>query len=117
MKQNLQKRYCAVTDRVNRKITRRYQDVCDRLNSILDSKPDDFIDQVNDIIYEEVYQKGGDLYIHRQLYIENGFDTDKAKKLIKTETSKVMFMPPSPFDVDEHPGITFIYKPEFRRDI
>jgi hypothetical protein len=115
MKQNLMKRYCAVTDRINLKITRRYQDVCDRLNNILDSKPDDFIDQVNDIIYREVYQKGGDLYINRQLYIENGFDTDKAKKLIKTETDKVMFIPSD--DPTEHPGITFIYKPEFRRDI
>ena len=115
MKQNLQKRYCVITDSVNRKITRRYQQVCDRLNSILDSRPDDFIDQVNDIIYEEVFQKEGDLYVNRQLYIENGFDTDKAKKLIRTETGKVMFIPSD--DPAEHPGITFIYKPEFRRDI
>ncbi len=99
------------------KLFKEYEKVCDRLNEILSDKPDNFVDQVNDIIYREVLQKGGDLYIHRQLYIENGFDTEKAKKLIRTETSKVMFMPSSPFDMVEHPGITFIYKPEFRRDI
>ena len=71
-------------------------------------------DQINDIIYREVFQKDGELSIHRQLYIENGFDTDKAKKLIKTETDKVMFIPSD--DPTEHPGITFIYKPEFRNE-
>lgn len=97
------------------KMFKEYEKVCDRLNEILNDKSDNFIDQVNDIIYEEVFQKGGDLYIHRQLYIENGFDTDKAKKLIRTETDKMMFIPSD--DPTEHPGITFIYKPEFRKDI
>ena len=102
-------------EKKEQEVFKEYKKVCDRLNEILGDKPDNFIDQVNDIIYEEVFQKGGDLYVNRQLYIENGFDIEKAKKLIKTETGKVMFIPSD--DPAEHPGITFIYKPEFRRDI
>lgn len=97
------------------KMFKEYEKVCDRLNEILGDKPDNFIEQVNDIIYKEVFQKGGDLYVNRQLYIENEFDIDKVKKLIKTETDKVMFIPSD--DPTEHPGITFIYKPEFRKNI
>ena len=90
----------------------RFTKVCNELNKILDNRPEskiDFIDTINDIIYKKVFQKGGDLYFNRQIWIECNCNEDCCRRLI--HTTKVMFKPT--LDPVEHPGITMCYKPEY----
>ena len=89
----------------------KFQKVCDELNKILENRPEDrkeFIDKIDDIIYKKVFNKGGNLYFDRELFIDSNFDTEECRKMI--HRTDVMFRDTK--DPVEHPGITFCYKSE-----
>ena len=91
-----------------------FKRTCNKLNKILDNRPEsqsEFIDTINEIIYNEVFQCGGDLYWNRELFIDSGANDELSRKMIYT--NKVMFIPSD--NPIEHPGITMAYKPEFRK--
>lgn len=89
----------------------KFQRTCNKLNKILDNRPEnqkEFIDIINDIIEKEVFNKGGDLYWGRELFIDSNFDTEECRK--KIHRNDVMFRDTR--DPVEHPGITLCYKSE-----
>ena len=89
----------------------KFQRVCNKLNKILDNRlenREEFIDMINDIINKEVFEKGGDLYWSRELFIDSNFDTEKCREMI--HRNDVMFRDTK--DPVEHPGITLCYKNE-----
>lgn len=80
--------------------------ICNKLNKLISEKKEGFIDEVNKIIYE-LYQKGGEMYWDREVWIDNNFDDKKCKDLVRY-TDKVMFFPSD--DEEEHPGVVIRYK-------
>ena len=54
------------------------QELCDKLNKLIFEKKEGFIDEVNKIIYE-LYQKGGEMYWNREVWIDNNCDEKNAK--------------------------------------
>jgi hypothetical protein len=87
----------------------KFQRTCNKLNKILDNRPEnqkEFIDIINDIIEKEVFNKGGNLYWGRELFIDSNFDTEECRK--KIHRNDVMFKDTR--DPVEHPGITLCYK-------
>ena len=92
-------------------MTTKFQKVCDELNKILENRPEnheEFINMINDIIAKKVFDKGGDLYWGRELFIDSNFDTEECRK--KIHRTDVMFRDTK--DPVEHPGITLCYKSE-----
>ncbi len=80
--------------------------ICNKLNKLISEKKESFIDEVNKIIYE-LYQRGGEMYWDREVWIDNNFDDKKCKDLVRY-TDKVMFFPSD--DPGEHPGVVIRYK-------
>jgi len=80
--------------------------ICNKLNKLISEKKEGFIDEVNKIIYE-LYQKGGEMYWDRDVWIDNNFDDKRCRDLVR-KTDKVMFVPSD--DEQEHPGIVIKYK-------
>lgn len=87
---------------------RNYQKTCDKINKLLDEKKEGFIDEVNKIMEKEVFQKGGEHYFDRELFIKCGCDDEKVRQLVR-ESNAVMFVPTE--DPEEHPGIVLALKP------
>ena len=88
-----------------------FENTCNKLNKILENRPenqDEFIAKINEIIYNEVFQCGGNLYWSRKLFIDSNFDTEKCREMI--HRNDVMFRDTK--DSVEHPGITLCYKSE-----
>ena len=86
-----------------------FKHTCNKLNKILDNRPEsksEFSYKINEIIYNEVFQRGGDLYWDRELFIDCGCNDELCRKMIHTD--KVMFVPSD--DPIEHPGITMCLK-------
>lgn len=89
----------------------KFQRVCNKLNKILDNRTEnreEFIDVINGIIEKEVFNKGGDLYWSREIFIDSNCDTEECRK--KIHRNDVMFRDTN--DTVEHPGITLCYKSE-----
>ena len=63
--------------------------ICNKLNKLISEKKEGFIDEVNKIIYE-LYQKGGEMYWNREVWINNNCD-DKRYFLTRR------FISPPPF--------------------
>jgi hypothetical protein len=92
-----------------------FKKTCNKLNKFLENRPEsqiEFIDTINEIIYKEVFERNGDLYWNRELFIDCGADDELCRKMI--HTNKVMFVPSD--DPIEHTGITLTYKPEFSKE-
>lgn len=88
----------------------KFQKACNELNKVLSNRTENFVSIINDIIYKKVFQKGGNLYWGRELFIDCNADDELCREMLKTHPDDVMFVPT--FDSDEHPGITFCYKSE-----
>ena len=87
----------------------KFNRVCTKLNKILDNRPEDrkeFIQKINDIIFTEVFNKGGNLYWDRELFIDCNCDSELCRE--KIHQTNVMFR--DTMDPIEHPGITLCYK-------
>ena len=87
---------------------RNYNKTCDRLNKILLEDVDNLRDNLNKIIYKEVFQKGGNLYYERELYIVMNCDDESVKKYVLHNPLDVIFKPTE--DPIEHPGVTIHLK-------
>ena len=80
--------------------------ICNKLNKLISEKKEGFIDEVNKIIYE-LYQKGGEMFWNREVWIDNNCDDKKCRDLVRY-TDKVMFVPSD--DEEGHPGVVIKYK-------
>lgn len=92
-------------------MTTKFQKVCNKLNNILENRPEnreEFIAMINDIIFKQVFDKGGELYWSRELFIDCNCDSEKCRKMINR--NDVMFRDTK--DPIEHPGIALCYKSE-----
>lgn len=81
------------------------QKYCDELNKIIKYNYDDRVNRLNDVMYK-VFQDGGNLYWHRDVFISCNGDDEKIKKLVTT--SDVVHFEPSD-DPTEHPGVVVHY--------
>jgi len=86
--------------------------ICNKLNKLIFEKKEGFIDEVNKIIYD-LYQKGGEMYWHRNVFLDNNGNDNRMRDLVR-KSDKVMFVPSD--DEEEHPGVTIIYKPEYDKE-
>lgn len=81
------------------------QKYCDELNEIIKNNQEDMVAKLNDVMYK-VFQDGGNLYWHRDVFIDCNGNDDRMKKLVTT-TDKVHFEPSD--DPTEHPGVVVHY--------
>lgn len=79
---------------------------CKRLNKLIDEKKEGFLNKVNKIMCN-IYEDGGMLYWDREIYVNCGFDDERARNLVR-KTDLVMFEPSD--DPEEHPGVVVRYK-------
>lgn len=81
--------------------------LCNKLNKIISEKKDGFIDELNKLMYEQVFQKGWQLYWDREIFIDcNG--NEKTMKDLVRKSDLVKFEPSD--DPTEHPGVVIRYK-------
>lgn len=85
-----------------------FKSVCKKLNKILSERKKGFIDKINKIMEEEVFNKGGNLYFDRDVYMKCDCDDKKVKNYVR-ESRHIQFEPSD--DPDEHPGVTVKFKP------
>ena len=85
-----------------------FKSVCKKLNKILSERKEGFIDKINKIMKEEVFDKGGDLYFDRDVYLKYDCDDEKVRSCVR-KSKHVQFEPTD--DPEEHPGVTVRFKP------
>lgn len=89
-------------------MSKNYKSICRKLNKILSERKEGFIDKINKIMEEEVFNKGGDLYFDRDVYLKYDCDDEKVRSCVR-ESKHVQFEPTD--DPEEHPGVTVRFKP------
>lgn len=89
---------------------RNYNRTCDKINKLLSEGKKNLVDELNEIMYKEVFQKGGNLYFDRELFILLDGDDYRIKKFVVENPNKVIFE--NSDDPVEHPGVVVRFKPE-----
>ena len=83
--------------------------VCEKLNALIPCKTQEGKDALNAALNELVFDAGGDLYWHRDVFLacDCGCDDKKMRSLV-TDTELVEFVPSD--DPEEHLGVVVRFK-------